>query len=170
VIVIVMGVSGSGKSTIGRALAQRLACTFCEGDALHPRRNVEKMSRGEALTDADRRPWLQRIREWIDAQLVTEQSGVVSCSALKRRYRYQLTGGRPQVRLLYLRGSHRVIARRLRHRRGHFMPASLLDSQFATLEPPAANELHAVVDVGYGDVVQNIATALRRLHLKLHSV
>jgi carbohydrate kinase (thermoresistant glucokinase family) len=165
IVVIVMGVSGSGKSTLGHALAQRLGWAFCEGDALHPQRNVEKMRRGTALSDADRRPWLAAIRQWIDTRLQSGQSGVVSCSALKRRYRQLLGTRRSGVRLLFLHGSRRVIAERLRHRRRHFMPASLLDSQLATLQAPAASERAARVDIGYGLLTDKLATALRRLRL-----
>ena len=159
-----MGVSGAGKSTLGRALAEALGCTFCEGDDLHPRRNRDKMRHGRALTDADRRPWLAAIRRWIDGQIAAGASGVVSCSALRRRYRRQLREDRPETRLLFLTGSRRLIRRRLQKRRGHFMPARLLDSQFATLEPPAAHERPIVVTVGYGGVARELDAALRHLH------
>ncbi len=165
VVVIVMGVSGAGKSTIGRALAAALGCDFCEGDALHSRRSLDKMHHGQPLSDADRRPWLLALRHWIDAQLAAGHSGVVSCSALKRHYRGQLRAGRETVRLLFLHGSRRLISRRLRQRRGHFMPASLLDSQRATLQPPIANEQAASVNIGCGSIPRTVALALRRLQL-----
>jgi gluconokinase len=163
VVVIVMGVSGVGKSTVGRALATALGCDFCEGDRLHSRRNVDKMRHGLPLSDADRRPWLRAIRHWIDAQLAAGRSGVLSCSALKRGYRRQLRAGRGTVRLLFLHGSRRLISRRLRQRRGHFMPASLLDSQQATLQPPIANEQAVRVNIGCGSIPRTVALALRRL-------
>lgn len=141
---VVMGVSGSGKSTVGAALAQRLRVPFEDADDLHPSANVAKMSRGEALTDEDRYPWLELVGEWL---AVHEQGGVMSCSALKRKYRDQLRSHVPGLRFLLLEGSREVIARRQASRPGHFMPASLLSSQFATLEPFAPDEDGMVIDV-----------------------
>lgn len=148
VIVVLMGVSGSGKTTVAALLAAALGWQFQEGDDLHPPANVEKMHGGTPLTDADRLPWLQRIAAEIDAWRAAGQSGVVTCSALKRSYRDIIIGERPEVRLVYLRGSFDLIRRRLAARHEHFMPAALLESQFATLEEPTADEHPIVVDVG----------------------
>jgi len=147
-IYVIMGVAGSGKTTIGERLAHALDIPFVEGDDLHPPANIERMAQGIPLTDEDRRPWLlaiaQRLRE-------AEQSGsglVVTCSALKRSYREVLVHGRDDVtRFVYLRGSQPTIAERLARRRGHFMPASLLESQFAALQEPGADEHPAVYDI-----------------------
>jgi carbohydrate kinase (thermoresistant glucokinase family) len=147
-ILIVMGVSGSGKTTIARMLADRLGWPFLEGDDLHPASNVAKMKAGTPLTDADRLPWLQAIAAWIDARLAAGEPGVVTCSALKHAYRDILVGERPNVRLVYLQGEKAVIARWLDARKGHFMPPALLDSQFATLEEPTEDEHALVVHIG----------------------
>jgi carbohydrate kinase (thermoresistant glucokinase family) len=148
VIVLVMGVSGVGKTSVAEALAARTGWAFQEGDALHPPENVAKMAGGTPLDDADRAPWLATIAARIDEWRARGQSAVITCSALKRRYRAVLTEGRPDVRLVYLRGSHDLIGARLADRRGHFMPPGLLDSQFAALEEPTAAEAAIVVDVG----------------------
>jgi carbohydrate kinase (thermoresistant glucokinase family) len=146
-VVVVMGVSGSGKSTVGQDLADRLHAAYQEGDALHPAANVDKMSHGIPLTDADRRPWLHAIAAIIDGWLERHEAGVVTCSALKRAYRDILIGQREGVVLVYLEGSHELIAQRMAARHGHFMPTALLDSQFATLEPPTQDEPHITVAV-----------------------
>jgi carbohydrate kinase (thermoresistant glucokinase family) len=143
-ILVVMGVSGAGKSTLATALAEALKVPFQEGDALHPPANVAKMAAGEPLSDEDRAPWLARIREWIDTQLAQGRSGIIACSALKRAYRDRLRADRTNVVVVYIDGDADLIRQRLSARRGHFMPARLLASQFATLEPPTADE-HAVV-------------------------
>jgi carbohydrate kinase (thermoresistant glucokinase family) len=143
-VVIVMGVSGSGKTSIAVPLAERLGWPFQEGDDLHPAANVAKMHAGHALDDADRWPWLDAIAAWIDARLAAGGGGVVTCSALKRAYRDRLVGDRRAVRLVFLHADRALLADRLARRVGHFMPASLLDSQLATLEPPAPEE-HAIV-------------------------
>lgn len=147
-IVIVMGVSGSGKTTVSALVAAALGWQFQEGDELHPPANVKKMHSGTPLTDADRLPWLQKIAAEIDAWRVRGQSGVVTCSALKQVYRDILIGDRADVRLVYLRGSYELIRRRLAARHEHFMPAALLESQFATLEEPTEDEHPIVVNVG----------------------
>ena len=144
-LVVVMGVSGSGKSTVGAALAQRLGVPFEDGDDLHPPANIAKMSAGEALDDEDRYPWLEAIGEWLAAHRAT--GGVVSSSALKRKYRDQLRRHVQDLEFLHLHGSREVIAARQATRPGHFMPASLLTSQFATLEPLAPDERGLVIDV-----------------------
>jgi gluconokinase/6-phosphogluconolactonase len=146
-IAVVMGVSGSGKTTIGRAVAGRLGWRFEEGDALHPPENIAKMSAGQPLNDADRAPWLAAIAHRINEWRRRGESGIITCSALKRSYREIIVGDRPQVRLVYLSGTREVIGRRVAQRRNHFMPASLLDSQFATLEPPGPEENPITVSV-----------------------
>jgi len=132
-IVVVMGVSGAGKSTIGEMLAARLNCRFLDADQFHPAANVEKMAAGTPLTDADRWPWLQSM----NAKLRQEEKAVLACSALKESYRQALSAGLPDCRFVYLRGGIELIRARLRHRQHRYMPASLLESQFAALEPPA---------------------------------
>jgi gluconokinase len=146
-VVVVMGVSGSGKSTVGADLAVRLHGAYQEGDSLHPAANVDKMSHGIPLTDADRRPWLHAIAAVIDGWLARHEAGVVTCSALKRAYRDILIGKRDGVTLVYLEGSHELIGQRMAARHGHFMPTALLDSQFATLEPPHPDEPHITVSI-----------------------
>jgi gluconokinase len=135
-----MGVSGSGKSTIGSLLAGRLQWEFEDGDWFHPAANVEKMHKGVALTDEDRGPWLDSIAAWIDGARGEGRHGVIACSVLKRRYRDVLIGDRTDVRLVYLRGSEELIARRIATRHEHFMPPSLLHSQFVALEEPGPDE------------------------------
>jgi ribose 5-phosphate isomerase A len=147
-ILVIMGVSGTGKSTVARELTARLGWSFEEGDALHPEANVAKMHAGIPLTDADRQPWLERVAAWIDGQRAKKQPGIITCSALKRSYREIIIGDRPEVRLVYLRGGRDLIAEHLAGRRGHFMPASLLQSQFDTLEEPDPGEEPLTIDVG----------------------
>ncbi len=155
VVVLIMGVSGVGKTTLAECLAAALGWPFQEGDALHSPENVAKMAAGIALSDEDRAPWLDRIGAWIAARLAAGGGGIVTCSALKRAYRDRLLGpvllgpigGRgADVALIYPRASEAVVAARLAARRGHYMPPSLLASQFATLEPPDAAEAPLVVD------------------------
>ncbi|MGN7862727.1 gluconokinase [Microbacterium sp. 22303] len=143
-ILVVMGVSGSGKSTLAGVLAGRLGWALQEGDDLHPAANVAKMEAGIPLTDEDRRPWLELIRDWIVAKQEAGQPGVVTCSALRRSYREILA--RPGVEFVHLKGTKHDLAERLGRRLGHFMPASLLDSQLDTLEPLASGEAGFVVD------------------------
>jgi gluconokinase len=146
-VIVVMGVSGSGKSTIASMLAHRLHWTYEDGDWFHPKSNVEKMHHGEPLTDEDRWPWLRAIAAWIDKTRRDGSHGIVACSALKRAYRDILVGERPDVRLVFLKGDRDLVARRIAARNGHFMPSSLLDSQFATLEEPVADERPIVVSI-----------------------
>jgi carbohydrate kinase (thermoresistant glucokinase family) len=146
-VAVIMGVSGAGKTTVGRRLAQRLSWSFTEGDGLHPRQNVAKMKIGQPLTDADRVPWLAAIGKIVDGWISRGECGVITCSALRRSYRRQIVGDRQTVRLVYLEGVPELIAKRLATRKNHFMPASLLDSQFATLEPPATDENPITVGV-----------------------
>jgi gluconokinase len=147
-ILVVMGVSGSGKSTIAALLAAALGCRFQEGDDLHPRENVEKMRGGTPLTDADRIPWLRKIAEEIDGWRTRGECGVVTCSALKRSYRDIIIGDHRDVVLVYLKGSPDLIHQRMAARHEHFMPVALLDSQFATLEEPTAEEHPLIVGIG----------------------
>ncbi len=137
-ILLVMGVSGSGKTAVGTILAERLRVRFVDGDDLHPPANIAKMSAGEALTDADRAPWLDRVAETIATMRRTCTGGVIACSALKRAYRRRLAA--PDVRLVYLQEDTETVRARLAQRRRHFMPASLVNSQFDTLEPPSPDE------------------------------
>jgi gluconokinase len=137
-VLVVMGVSGVGKTTLGTLVAERLGWPFEEGDALHPEANVAKMAAGHALDDDDRWPWLDRVAAWIDERLDAGQQGVITCSALKRAYRDRLR--RPDVVFVHLTGPKQLTAERLAARQGHFMPTSLLDSQLATLEPLGADE------------------------------
>ena len=131
-----MGVAGSGKTTVGRLLASELGWRFYEGDDFHPRTNIDKMQHGIPLTDDDRGPWLQALRDVIDACLTQDTSAVVACSALKQTYRDYLSRDRDEVKLVYLRGSYDLLSQRLAQRQGHFMPRNLLASQFAILEEP----------------------------------
>ncbi len=145
---LVLGVSGSGKSTVGSMLAGRLGWPYAEADDFHSEANRQKMAAGHALTDEDRWPWLETIAEWMDGRIAEGRSAVVTCSALKRSYRDLLRKNRPQVRLVYLKGSRELIASRLTARQGHFFPAQLLETQFATLEEPTEDEHPYVVPIG----------------------
>jgi carbohydrate kinase (thermoresistant glucokinase family) len=146
-VLVLMGVSGCGKTTVAKLVAEAHGVPYQEGDALHPPENVAKMSEGHPLTDEDRWPWLHAIAAVIDGWRAAGQSGLVTCSALKRAYRDILIGPRQDVRLVFLRGDQALIAGRLAKRRGHYMPSSLLDSQFATLEEPGPDERPFVVDI-----------------------
>ena len=139
-----MGVSGSGKSTVGAVLAQRLRVPFIDADTLHPPANVAKMAGGQPLDDDDRYPWLEQVGRWLADH---RAGGVVACSALKRNYRDQLRAHCPRVEFLHLSGSNELIGRRLAARTGHFMPAALLQSQFDALEPLDADERSVVIDL-----------------------
>ncbi len=156
-----MGVSGAGKSTVGTLLARRLGVDFADADDFHPAANVAKMRAGSPLTDEDRWPWLDAIGAWLDGREAA--GGVVTCSALKRLYRDRLLATRPGVRLLYLHGDPALIMARQAARQGHFMPASLMASQFATLEPPAPEEkaISLAVEDPPEAIVQAALEALR---------
>jgi len=146
-VLVVMGVSGSGKSTIGTQLALRLRWDFEDGDWFHPARNIDKMQAGIPLTDEDRAPWLIAIADFIDRARYAGTRTVVACSALKRRYRAVIIGNRPDVRLVYLKGDMELIARRIAARHEHFMPPRLLQSQFEALEEPGPDENPIVVSI-----------------------
>jgi gluconokinase len=162
-VLIVMGVSGSGKSTVGSLLAGRLGWEFEDGDWFHPAANVEKMHQGIPLTDEDRAPWLEAIAAFIDESRKAGRHAVLACSALKRRYRDVIVGRRPDVRLVYLKGSEPLIARRMATRHGHFMPPALLHSQFETLEEPGAQEHPIVISIEPRprEIVDHIVAALK---------
>ena len=136
-VILLMGVAGSGKTTIGRQLAAELGWSFADADDFHPAANVAKMSAGIPLDDADRAPWLAAIRRYIDARLERNENAVVTCSALKEKHRAVLLGDRAQVRLVYLRGTRELLWSRISSRQGHFMKPAMLDSQLAALEEPA---------------------------------
>jgi gluconokinase len=144
-VLVIMGVSGCGKSTVAGLLAGRLGWDLAEGDDMHPPANIAKMSAGQPLDDADRWPWLARVAEWIHTHTTAGRPGIVTCSALKRSYRDELGG--PSVIFVFLSGPREVIERRLAARHGHFMPLALLDSQFAALEPPSPDEDAITVDI-----------------------
>lgn len=164
--IIVMGVSGSGKSTVGERLAARLRWLYEDGDAFHPASNVAKMHAGHPLTDEDRWPWLNAIANAIDRRTAARQRLVVACSALKRRYRDILVHGRDDVRIVYLKGDCDLIARRLKARKDHFMPPDLLASQFSALEEPSADEdvitvdIDASVETIVDDIIRRLAPFL----------
>lgn len=164
-VIVVMGVSGSGKSTVAERLARRLGWTFADGDSFHSPAHIAKMQAGHPLDDDDRAPWLATIAAWIDARLQAREPGVVVCSALRRAYRDALVRDRPAVRIAYLDGERALIEERLAHRQGHFMPASLLDTQFAILEPPEPDE-HAIVVGIEADADAIAATIAARLGLE----
>jgi gluconokinase len=146
-VVIVMGVSGSGKSTVGALLAARLRWEFEDADWFHPKANIDKMHCGIPLTDEDRWPWLAAVAAWIDKTRCSGGHDVIACSALKRRYRDVLIGGRRDVRLVYLKGDEALIARRIATRHEHFMPPGLLHSQFEALEEPSPDENPIIVSI-----------------------
>lgn len=159
-VILLMGVSGSGKSTIGAALSQKLGWPYADADEFHPPANVAKMRSGQPLTDDDRRPWLQAIAAHIDKTREKGGHAIVSCSALKRVYRDILVGAREDVRLVLLDGAKEEIFARMSARKDHFMPLALLDSQFATLERPGADERPVVVSIN--GTPEEIAAAIQR--------
>ena len=161
-IVIVAGVSGSGKSTVGALLAGLLHWRFADADSFHPEANIAKMRAGIPLTDEDRAPWLRAVTDWIDTRIAAGESAVIACSALKRAYRDEMLSGRPACVMVFLQVSRDVLARRLAARHGHFFPEKLLDSQLETLEPPAPDErvLTVVVDGDAGQTAAKIIALL----------
>ncbi|MGD0024376.1 MAG: gluconokinase [Xanthobacteraceae bacterium] len=171
-VLVVMGVAGCGKSTIGTQLAIQLHWEFEDGDWFHPARNIEKMHRGIPLTDEDRWPWLNAIAGFIDATRREGNHAVVACSALKRRYRAIIVGNRPDVRLIYLKGDMALIARRIAARHGHFMPQSLLQSQFDAIEEPGPDENPMVMSIEPRprEIVAQILAALKAQSRQPHAV
>ena len=165
--VILMGVSGTGKSTVGLALAQAMRAKFIDGDDLHPRQNIRKMASGQALNDDDRHPWLERISDVIFSLEQKNESGVLVCSALKKRYRDQLRHGNSNVRFLWLKGEYSCVLDRMRQRQGHFMPEALLQSQFAALELPTEDEVDIIaVDIAPPvDVIVTQSLSLLQTHV-----
>ena len=161
-VIVLMGVSGCGKSTVGTELSRALSWPFRDADSFHPSANIDKMRRAIPLTDEDRWPWLDAIASWIDERRADRAPGIVSCSALKRIYRERIVGARTGVRLVYLRGSRELIAARLARRAHHFMPAALLASQFEALEEPQEDERPLVVSVGPppAEIAASIAVGL----------
>jgi gluconokinase len=160
-VVVLMGVSGCGKTTVGRALAQELGWPFYDGDDFHPPQNVAKMAAGHPLDDQDRAPWLERLRGLIHKQLTQENNAVLACSALKRAYRDRLRQGNPGLRFIYLQGDFGLIWERMQARSGHYMQASMLRSQFADLEPPKPEEAQAVsIDQPVSNIIEEILQAL----------
>ena len=164
-ILLITGVSGSGKTTIGSLLAGRLGWEYAEADSFHPAANIEKMSAGHPLTDEDRWPWLDNIGRWIDETTAKGRPGVVTSSALKRAYRDRLLTGRPQVRLIYLDVDRDTVAHRLTARNGHFFPPELLDSQFRDLEVPTDDE-HPVRVSMEGEPLAIVEKLIRAEHLE----
>ena len=161
-ILVLMGVSGSGKSTVAKELQRVLGWPFQEGDDLHPPANVEKMRLGQPLDDEDRLPWLQACAHWIDGQLAANQPGIITCSNLKRAYRDITIDSRPGVDLVYLKGDEHVIQKRLRERVHRYMPPTLLGSQFETLEEPGPDE-HPITIIVHGPVGETVLQLLEKL-------
>ena len=161
-VVVIMGVSGSGKTTVAERVASALGWAFQEGDKLHPLANVAKMKAGIPLTDEDRAPWLAIIAEWVEARLHTGQNAIITCSALKHAYRDVIGTGKPGVQFVYLYGDRATLERHVNGRHHEFMPVTLLDSQLATLEPPTPDEHVIVVDVN-GTVEHTVAEVIRQL-------
>jgi gluconokinase len=158
-ILIVAGVSGSGKTTVGAMLAARLGWRFADADEFHPAANIEKMRAGVPLTDDERWPWLQAIGAWMDERVARDESAVVTCSALKRSYRDMLLRGRPQARMVFLATDREVLARRLAARHGHFFPQQLLGTQLADLELPQPDE-HVVTIVPADDPADTVTSII----------
>lgn len=163
-VIVVMGVSGSGKTTVGKLLAERLGWEYADADDLHPKSNLAKMATGVPLDDADRLPWLRRTAAWIREHLESGRPGVVTCSALKRRYRELLAVDPDRVRLVYLHGDKELITRRMTARKGHFFAPAMLDSQFRDLEPPTPDEnvLWVSVESSLEEIVKEILAATEK--------
>jgi len=161
-VLALMGVSGSGKSTVAEELHRVLGWPFREGDDLHPPANVEKMRSGQPLNDQDRLPWLQAVAHWIDGQLAAHQPGIITCSNLKRAYREITIGSRPGVTLVYLKGEEPVIQERMLNRVHRYMPPSLLGSQFDTLEEPGGDE-HPITLLVHGPLAETVIQLLTQL-------
>jgi gluconokinase len=163
VILIVAGVAGSGKTTVGALLAGRLRWRFADADTFHPEANIAKMRAGIPLSDEDRRPWLRAVQDWMDTRVADGQSGVITCSALKRAYRADLLDGRPAATMIFLMVSREVLDRRLLSRPGHFFPEKLLASQLAALEPPTPEERQVQTVLAEGEAPQTAAKIIATL-------
>ena len=161
-VLVLMGVSGCGKTAVALELQRLLGWKFKEGDDLHPPANVEKMRLGQHLNDEDRRPWLERVAQWIDERLAAREPGIITCSNLKRAYRQVTIGKRRGVTLVFLHATEAVLAARLARREHRYMPASLLHSQFQTLEEPAADE-HPVLVAVDGTLPETVIDLLRKV-------
>ncbi len=161
-VLVLMGVSGSGKTTVAERLAVTLGWPFQEGDSLHPAANVEKMRAGHPLTDEDRAPWLAIIAAWIDQRLQAGEHGIITCSALKRSYRDLIAGGRPGVLVVYLHADRASLEQHVRGRHHEFMPTTLLDSQLATLQEPTPDEHSIQVEVS-GPIDETVSAIVRQL-------
>lgn len=164
--IILMGVSGSGKSSVGIALARAINAKFIDGDDLHPRANIQKMANGQPLNDDDRAPWLERLNDAAYSLIHKNETGIIVCSALKKRYRDRLRRDNDGMVFLYLKGSFDLVLRRHQARAGHFMPTGLLQSQFDALEEPSADETDVItvdIDGTMEDVVARCVSALRGL-------
>ncbi|QCE34319.1 gluconokinase [Acetobacteraceae bacterium] len=161
---VVMGVCGTGKSCVAKAIAERLGLAFKEGDSLHPQSNVDKMSAGIPLNDEDRVPWLRKCREWLRGEAQKHTGAILTCSALKRQYRERLACGLP-VRFVYLKTSRAELEKRLANRKGHFMKPGMLDSQLKTLEEPTADEPVIVVpaDAPLEEIINTVVAELKKL-------
>ncbi len=159
-----MGVSGCGKTTVGRLLAEHTGWPFLDADDLHSTENIAKMMAGTPLTDVDRAPWLEQVAAWIAERRAAGESGVVACSALKRGYRDRLRAADPDLRFVYMKSDHDTIRARLAKRVGHFFPRHLLDAQFADLDEPGPNEPHIAVPIGQtpAEQVEDVLAALNR--------
>jgi gluconokinase len=164
-VLVVMGVSSSGKTTVATELSRRLHWELADADTFHSAANVHKMASGIPLTDEDRWPWLRAIAAWIDGVRAAGRHGVIGCSALKRSYRDVLIGDRNDVRLVYLKGDFDLVARRMKQRHGHYMPVELLQSQFDTLEEPTQDEDPIVVSID-ADPSSIVAEIVARLRLR----
>lgn len=163
--IILMGVSGSGKSTIGAAVAREIKAKFIDGDDLHPRANIQKMASGQPLNDEDRAPWLQRLNDAAYSLNHKNESGIIVCSALKRRYRDLLRQDNDNMVFIYLKGSFETILARLQARSGHFMPTELLKSQFEALEEPGIDEKDVIcvdIDTDVEGVIGRCIAALKQ--------
>jgi carbohydrate kinase (thermoresistant glucokinase family) len=161
-VLVLMGVSGSGKTTVALELQRVLHWPFQEGDDLHPPANVEKMRSGQPLDDADRLPWLHAIARWIDDRLAADEPGIITCSNLKRAYRQITIGGRQGVRLVYLKGEEQIIHERIAQRQHRYMPPTLLRSQFETLEEPGEDE-HPLIVTVHHSIAETVTELLRQL-------
>ncbi len=165
-VLVVMGVSGCGKSTVAQRLSERLGWPFMEGDSLHPEANVAKMAAGRPLDDEDRWPWLDRVADWVEDRLIAGEDGIITCSALKRSYRDVIaqghTGVADGVVFVHLVGQRRTLEERMRGRTGHFMPANMLTSQLETLEPPAEDEeaVEVAIELAPEEIVGRVVTEL----------